>query len=98
MTQEKHTPAPWVKNGDFIESQDGYWICALDTEPIHKIDYGETEQANARLIAAAPELLEAAQGLLLWIADETIKRRLEGREDCAPVKAALAAIAKARGE
>ena len=65
MTQEiKHTPAPWKINGDFIESNDGYWICALDNDPQNKMDYSETERANANLIAAAPDLLGALKHLL----------------------------------
>lgn len=49
----KHTPAPWKFNENVIEAPDGL--------PIHHAVRSEEEkQANARLIAAAPELLEAA--------------------------------------
>lgn len=47
--------------------------------------------------AAAPELLSAVRGLLLWLADDTIARRLDGLDDTGPVQAALAAISKAKG-
>ena len=53
--------------------------------------------ANARLIAAAPELLEALRGMLAL--DEEHHQRGHCDDDvCAEVRKALAAIAKATGE
>jgi len=63
----KHTPAPWIIDDEYITTEkrlrDGIVeICAVDIgfdEPF------ETEQkANAKLISAAPELLDALQSLL----------------------------------
>ena len=63
--ETKHTPGPWFAkrvrdsetNGDFdIDSVDGYHIA----ESIGGLDDGE-EEANACLIAAAPELLDEAR-------------------------------------
>jgi len=54
---QKHTPGPW--NVEAAHVCHGDWIIA-------KVErqHGE-EQANARLIAASPDLLEALDGLLL---------------------------------
>lgn len=100
MTQSTHTPAPWY----FDQNLNLYAKANMeDAEPRTPtadafICSIKSRCKDAHLIAAAPELLEATQGLLLWLADETIKRRLEGLDDCQPVKHALKAIAKARGE
>jgi hypothetical protein len=82
----KHTPGPWA----VIESPRGYIVAARDG--VYDIavirDIGsEDNHANARLIACAPDLLEALRPLtkgVYWITD-------------AQVKAARAAIAKAEG-
>ena len=70
-TQATHTPGPWelqerpstsdhepikAANGDFV----AYALRQLRTEDA-AIPVDPTERANARLIAAAPELLEALQ-------------------------------------
>jgi len=59
----KHTPGPWKldETGHMIESE---FPVNLNGEYEHICDFrpnlkGEYHQANARLIAAAPELLEA---------------------------------------
>jgi hypothetical protein len=66
MSTIKHTPAPWriEQEPDLIAIKafrldNASDICAL---PDGKID-----QANARLIAAAPDLLEALQGYVAHI-------------------------------
>lgn len=70
MTRE-HTPGPWISREvpETDEPTIGYWIDADNHEkkgfPIANVkhftdDHGE---ANARLIAAAPELLEACQAV-----------------------------------
>ena len=51
----KHTPAPWDYVDDFVFS-------AVTGEGIADVDYdndSKINHANAKLIAAAPELLEA---------------------------------------
>lgn len=57
MTNAKHTPAPWsyTSRGDIIG--EGATLAVVSSSPI-TISKNE-EKANARLIAAAPELLEA---------------------------------------
>jgi len=90
----KHTPGPLI----VYPETNGSEICAVDMEPglpiraaIAKVDtfnYGEWI-GNARLIAAAPELLDACKGLLNALPSATTHPA---------IKAARAAIAKARGE
>lgn len=55
----KHTPGPWK-----VAAIPGA-VIAVDNTTIAKVFYGERSvcDANARLIAAAPELLEALKGL-----------------------------------
>ena len=97
----KHTPGPWQT--DQAEHDAPYQdirihagkgsICSvwIDDAPLH--DYNAEQRANARLIAAAPELLEALR---------TAVDHLEGMPDQEDVAAcvvkARAAIAKATGE
>jgi len=75
MTEAKHTPGPWalqgnstviapnmprIKYGKHEEYERAYIVCQPDlyTDPEWG---GEEKRANARLIAAAPEMLEALQ-------------------------------------
>lgn len=68
-----HTPGPWIFNsfsyevndprsvtktqrGYFVQKQKGFDICQL---PLQASTPADETKANARLIAAAPELLEA---------------------------------------
>ncbi len=76
-----HTPGPWRSN-DFSQSVYGYIFG--DNQAICRIFLdGDECEANGRLIAAAPDLLEA---LLLFTSGPIDKRTYE---------AARAAIAKA---
>lgn len=108
----KHTPGPWSvipyggigANGEKI---DGFDIgCDLCRDGFHKIAKLETtkwsrdELANANLIAAAPDLLEALENLFLdykQLADSGDAGfwKLEDRD---VGKQAMAAIARAKGE
>ncbi len=90
MTQ--HTPGPWKLNPamDFSGTWDA-WL-GKDGVTIAHIQSHKSKElttANARLIAAAPELLEALKGLCEPADPATDSRRWE---------AAKAAIAKAEGE
>ena len=63
----KHTPGPWVyeKATKTIRSaKNNYWLATMDSW-----DGQVDNDANARLIAAAPELLEACHKLLDMITD-----------------------------
>ena len=115
----KHTPGPWVYE---LESVDPSWaIVATASGAIVANVNSETgpdatsapamrvipDAANARLIASAPELLSALQGIIDYA--ETEAYALEELADCdeakeqaasayAAVEVARAAIAKATGE
>ncbi len=74
----KYTPGPWSvledehsdENGKFHKIADCQDVTVADV-PIQPLDPQEWSQANARLIAAAPELLEALKALKkeLWAAN-----------------------------
>jgi hypothetical protein len=61
-----HTPGPWEQNGNAVHKRRSphFATCIAVCD-------GSDRQANARLIAAAPELLEAIQAALriesLWM-------------------------------
>jgi hypothetical protein len=88
----KHTPGPWRLWGSADPSQ---VISAADCFVAQTV--GGNDKANARLIAAAPELLEALQDL--FGADMEFHLMGDGKEDqIAAIAKARAAIAKATGE
>lgn len=98
MTQFKGTPGPWEveDNGHFYDINAGRATVGDVCSSISWFDNdehrGPVAMANAQLIAAAPELLEALQGLLIRVADD---------EEYGPEHAitiARAAITKATGE
>jgi hypothetical protein len=97
----KHTPGPWIIE-QYGHYEDGYckWE-VLGTDPSYI--YGQIlvcegqghELANARLIAAAPELLEALQ----WIVEVHLDDQLSHEKDPELwLDQAQTAIAKATGE
>lgn len=88
MSARSHTPGPWHVVGG-TEVRAGVRIIA-DTDGAHRID--DQREADARLIAAAPDLLEAARFALAALADPT---RLDRRGDA--LAKLEAATAKARG-
>ena len=65
MENATHTPGPWywdkVSTGHVIVDSEGFTI--VDSSPM--------SEADARLIAAAPEMLEALQRLVHPAADDT---------------------------
>lgn len=106
----KHTPGPWrvmdrPENAIWVQGQpdeNGYReICTL---PNYQLLKREQTEANARLIAAAPELLEALKGCAAMLAECAKQHRLdgsgEGHGTLADKHAAIAraAIDKATGE
>lgn len=91
QTEAKHTPGPWLILGSIIVGADTKQICALwplddSGTPIQS---EATDDANARLIAAAPELLEALQCLLADAYDQGMS------DGDASIDLAKAALAKA---
>jgi hypothetical protein len=91
MSEAKHTPGPWE-----------FRLEAYRTVIFHKAEVGEkalavgaghypSNIANARLIAAAPDLLEACEALTHW--DECWPSAALGEA----LRKARAALAKAKG-
>lgn len=94
MSESKHTPGPWDVLNDLasghlvpIDAQNGRHVALAFTNP----PYDEHE-ANARLIASAPELLAAAKRALKTI-EELPPRVNEDRYE--PLMQLSAAIARA---
>jgi hypothetical protein len=92
----KHTPGPWLISERVKTAR---LDNALMVRPAdhHNYEYGATaiiatSEADARLVAAAPELLESLQQLIEWF-DSDSKEPIE-----APLDVARAAISKATGE
>ena len=77
----KHTPGNWrfytepQPNGCPIVGTNGLMICML-AHSVHHPEQKEEALANARLIAAAPELLEA----LRWYVESDEVNEAEGNE------------------
>ena len=96
----QHTPGPWMA----IESQPGvHWIDIRETigGAIATV-WNDYEGANSRLIAAAPELLEALETLLVREGEHPdFEDDADGCDlvvTVGDIRKARAAIAKARGK
>jgi len=100
MTQAKHTPGPWhvgVRQAEQIVYDENGWAVANAT-----VHHGESNipesKANARLIAAAPDLLAALEAIAEAAScgagchDDVMQDALQ---ECGTL--ASAAIAKAKG-
>lgn len=93
----KHTPGPWQTD---IDGQTAYVVDADGNMAVCKIMYARPEgPANARLISAAPDLLEALEAIVN--AGQWYASALEFDHDKdgeALLLEARDAIAKAKGE
>lgn len=98
----KHTPGPWVwyrklsgseNSRGFGIAQEGKRFAIVDVYPLD--EDGVAGEANARLMAAAPELLEALEEV---VAEATAYEARHGEMRRPWVRKARAAIAKAKGE
>jgi hypothetical protein len=97
MTQMKHTPGPWEDNdagliyGQVSDDNDvAPFVSDVCDSPL---EYSGQEKANARLIAAAPEMfaaLELCEDVLAELA-----RLDDGTPSISALHAARAALAKA---
>ncbi|WCX74845.1 hypothetical protein KK211_17905 [Pseudomonas aeruginosa] len=91
----KHTPGPWTV--DFIDGVDGVFaecdkrICQVDEVDIvgWNARFRDESEANAKLIAAAPDLLEALQQAVTSMQDSGYPN------DSVVIRAARQAITKA---
>ena len=92
MTEAKHTPGPWTQAGASIRVDvhgDDYRLLAR-VQAVQNNDWCEAFM-NARLIAAAPDLLAACEQLVSEIPRHTIRQNHVWA-------GVIAAIAKAKGE
>lgn len=91
-----HAPGPWIEDQGFIYGPNGVLVCDPRCDPATADSMPEMD-ANARLIAAAPELLEALQWALEW-RQLGSRWNLASDEERKQLDKARAAIAKATGE
>jgi hypothetical protein len=92
----KHTPGPWEFDDKHSSGFPLLCLYAADNRnPFHGSRSDDEQNANARLIAAAPELLEALRAIT-----DQLERIGDTRydKDGQYIDAARAAIAKATGE
>lgn len=61
MKEFKGTPGPWVNVGGWVDAENTRRITICKMGQITKETTEQIQDANADLIAAAPELLEALQ-------------------------------------
>ncbi len=87
QNEVKHTPGPW--------SMQGVEIHGANDEIVIGGSYGVNRKNDGPLIAAAPELLEAAKESLFWLT-EPRKSSIETKGDMQ--NALISAIAKAEGK
>lgn len=98
----EHTPGPWTFH---LPHSSDYWAPAfikvsgsIVAEAFSRNGFQERD-ANARLIAASPQLLEACEAMLAqfehWLPQLTSEER---GVEIEPVRMARSAISKARGE
>lgn len=105
MKEFKGTPGPWDvdDNGHFYDITAGRAtvgnVCSSMSWFDNDIHRGPVAMANANLIAAAPELLEALRQLRDYVEDmHAAKYGGDWVDESHPMSLARAAIAKALGE
>ena len=62
---DKHTPGPWTSNDGRLTGEGKRFICHLEGMDPRQYE----DQANARLIAAAPNLLAVLRSVMSWYTD-----------------------------
>lgn len=101
------TPGPWGVDGTFVDAKDDCEIHPVaDCSCNHTCRSEEEQRANARLIAAAPDLYEALSHLVAMIGDcschEAYKSRSLTDPTCSfcnyEAEDARTALARARGD
>ena len=103
MDTQRHTPGPWhtLCHGDSLEDGSHRVTIAGPSTPDNfagqvatawrKGASAEEVEANARLIAAAPDLLDALKGMMEWA------RRVRAANPGMEVAEAMNAIARVEG-
>jgi hypothetical protein len=92
----KHTPGPWHIDPIKAHANGNRRIMAEQCTPVAVVP--EHLAADARLIAAAPDLLEALKAMLNHTADLDPMQGYPPEEDFSAVKQARAAIDKAEAK
>lgn len=95
MSEAKHTPGPWTAFSDEVNDHTNVVSIADRTRLVLSLPGRHKSDPDVRLIAAAPELLEALE-LILEALEEAVE--LFGCPDGTWVDKAKNAITKARGE
>lgn len=101
MTNVKHTPGPWQIEGRYHGPLGSIYLSTMHPMPIFELQpiVGDRDEhlANARLIAAAPELLDALKEIIEVLRKEAAGTVLNNQSlDSIGIKANNA-IAKAEG-
>lgn len=107
MPTPQHTPGPWVVF-DVVDDdtraigitghENGRNRLIASIEP-ESFNYGATDDANARLLAVAPDLLETLQALFEMAMSSADKNGLiQFSGNCDAMRDARDAIAKAEGK
>ena len=65
MTDSKHTPGPWRWGASFDDLRPVWYSEMSQGAGYISWDDEERKEANARLIAAAPDLLEALESIIV---------------------------------
>ena len=102
MSETKHTALPWSFEGRIVSSANrGKFIQQICEVGLHGCLLAKEDIANARLIAAAPDLLDAARAVRVWVAlaigrdpNETHPKAIQNAKD--DLEMLDSAIAKAR--
>ena len=101
----KHTPGPWHLSNHAANGEDSITVSRSRDLGGHSVVLVESSRradvllADARLIAAAPELLEALEALIVIVrqyADQSATQ--DGLTNCRIIGKANAALHKARGD
>jgi hypothetical protein len=97
QTAQQHTPGPWK----FISTSTRFELNDAENFPVLRINGGMVPtEANAKLIAAAPELLQELRGAWLmlhaWLGSRPAEHGPHPEVECA-IKSIETVIAKAEG-
>ena len=97
MKEFKGTPGPWFfdEDSECVVSNSAE-CCVLELLVTGDTTAGE-DSSNIKLIAAAPELLEALQNMIGAFDNPIVRRKLPGDFNKEAIESARAAIAKALG-
>ena len=102
MTQSQHTPGPWV----VTDAPDAYGNAVFSVMTVDEYSYiyrglaSAYGEANANLIAAAPDMLEALEGISVQLAAMDWENSANWNATCRENAFLLIdnAITKAKGE